>query len=85
MLDGLRKFIIAHNGVLINVYLEVVTIFEGYSDVVTIKELAEMLQIKVYRAYQLVQEKRIRRLDIGKPYLIPKSEVIRFVKESVLE
>lgn len=85
MLDELRKFIIAHNEVLINVYLEVVTIFEGYSDVVTIKELAEMLQIKVYRAYQLVQEKRIRRLDIGKPYLIPKSEVIRFVKESVLE
>ena len=64
---------------------EVNNIFEKYSDIVTIKELAEMLQIKIYRAYQLVQEKRIRRLDIGKPYLIPKSEVIRFVKESVLE
>lgn len=65
--------------------IKVIIIFEEYSDVITIKELAEMLQIKVYRAYQLVKEKRIKRLDIGKPYLIPKSEVIRFVKESVLE
>ncbi len=59
--------------------------FEQFKDVVDIDELAEMLHVKKYRAYQLVKEKKIKRLDIGKPYLIPKSEVIRFVAVSVLE
>lgn len=52
---------------------------------VNINELAQMLQIKTYKAYQLVKDKKIKRLDIGKPYLIPKSEVIRFVENSMLD
>lgn len=59
--------------------------FEKFNDVVNINELSEMLHIKKYKAYQLVKENKIKRLDTGKPYLIPKSEVIRFVLDSVLE
>ncbi len=59
--------------------------FEKYNDVVTVDELAEMLSIKTYKVYELIKSKQIRRLNIGKPYLIPKSEVIRFVSESLLE
>lgn len=59
--------------------------FEKYNDVVTVDELAEMLSVKTYKAYELIKSKKIRRLNIGKPYLIPKAEVIRFVSESLLE
>lgn len=59
--------------------------FEEYKDVVTIDELAAMLSIKKYKAYKLIRSGKIRRIDTGKPYLIPKSEVTRFVSEATLE
>lgn len=58
--------------------------FEEYRDVLSIKDVADALNIKPYRVYRLIEEKKIKRLNIGKPYLIPKTELIRFVRDSVL-
>ena len=59
--------------------------FTEYKDVVTVNEVAEMLCIKPYRVYELIKNGQIKRLNTGKPYVIPKTEVIRFVEGSVIE
>lgn len=59
--------------------------FTEYKDVLTVDDVAEMLCVKPYRVYELIKSGRIRRLNTGKPFLIPKTEVIRFVETSVLE
>ncbi len=59
--------------------------FAEYKDVVTVNDVAEMLCIKPYRVYELIKNGYLRRLNTGKPYVVPKTEVIRFVEESVLE
>lgn len=59
--------------------------FSEYKDIVTINEVAEMLCMKPYRIYELIKDGRLKRLNIGKPYVIPKTEVIRFVESSILE
>lgn len=59
--------------------------FSEYKDVLTVDDVAEMLCIKPYRVYELIKSGRIKRLNTGKPFLVPKTEVIRFVETSVLE
>lgn len=59
--------------------------FSEYKDILTISDVSEMLGLKPYRIYELLKSGRIRRLNTGKPFLIPKTEVIRFVESSVLE
>ncbi len=59
--------------------------FSEYKDIVTINEVAEMLCMKPYRIYELIKDGRLKRLNTGKPYVIPKTEVIRFVESSILE
>lgn len=59
--------------------------FTEYKDVVTVNEVAEMLCIKPYRVYELIKNGLIKRLNTGKPYVIPKTEVIRFVESSIVE
>lgn len=59
--------------------------FNEYKDIVTVKETAEMLRMKQYRVYDLINRGLLKRLNTGKPYLIPKTEVIRFVEQLVIE
>ena len=59
--------------------------FEAYPDVCCVEDAADMLRMKSYRVYQLIKSGKLRRLNTGKPFLIPKSEIIRFVERSVLE
>lgn len=54
--------------------------FESYHDVCGVEEAADMLRLKPYRIYQLIRDGKLRRLNTGKPYLIPKTELIRFVE-----
>ena len=58
--------------------------FAEYKDILNVEDVAEMLGIKPYRVYQLINDKKLKRLNIGKPYRIPKTEVIRFVESSML-
>lgn len=53
--------------------------FTAYKDVVTVKQLAEMLGIGVTLAYRLVQQKTIKSIKIGRQYKISKSNVIAYL------
>lgn len=59
-------------------------VFDAYRDILDVDDVAEMLGIKPYKVYQLLNEKKLKRLNIGKPYKIPKYEVIRFVESAAL-
>jgi len=50
--------------------------FEAYPDVVTIKELCQMLKIGRNTAYKLLNNGDIQAVRIGRKFLIPKSHVI---------
>ncbi len=58
--------------------------FTTYKDVVTVKQLAEMLGIGITLAYRLVKQKTIQSIKVGREYKIPKHCVINYlVKKSV--
>ena len=59
--------------------------FADYNDIVTVQDIAKMLSMKEYKVYELIKNGKIRRLNTGKPYIVPKSEVVRFVEESIIE
>ena len=56
--------------------------FDAYDDICGVEEAARMLHMKPYRIYKLIQSGDLRRLNVGKPYLIPKTEIIRFVEQN---
>jgi len=53
--------------------------FEQYNDVVTIKELCQMLQIGRNTAYDLVNSNRIKSIRVGRKFLIPKAHIISYL------
>ncbi len=58
--------------------------FTAYKDVVTVKQLAEMLGIGITLAYRLVKQNTIKSIKVGREYKIPKHCVINYlVKKSV--
>lgn len=58
--------------------------FTTYKDVVTVKQLAEMLGIGITLAYRLVKQNAIKYIKVGREYKIPKHCVINYlVKKSV--
>lgn len=59
--------------------------FEEYRDIVTVDEAAEMLRVKPYRIYTFLRNGSLRRLNTGKPFVIPKKEVIRFAEQFLVE
>ena len=54
------------------------TMFKTYNDVVTVKQLAEMLDIGESLAYKLVKQNTIQSKKIGRQYKIPKNNVINY-------
>jgi len=59
--------------------LNVENIFKNYKDVVTIRELQEMLGIGKNLAYKLISEKHINYIKIGSRFYIPKQSIIDFI------
>ena len=55
--------------------------FEQYRDVVTVRELGEMLRIGRNSAYELVGSRAIASVRIGSKILIPKNEVIAYLSK----
>jgi excisionase family DNA binding protein len=53
--------------------------FENYPDVISIKNLCDMLHIGKSNAYSLLQNKAIYHVKVGKKYIIPKNSVIGFL------
>ena len=56
--------------------------FENYSDIVTVEQLAEMLKIGRNTAYQLVRANIIQSVRVGRKYIIPKLAIIDFVNSA---
>ena len=57
--------------------------FQNYPDVVTIKQLMQMLNIGKNKAYELIKNKTIQTVRIGKKYIIPKVAVIQFLSNRI--
>lgn len=55
-------------------------IFAEYPDVVTLDDLQTMLKIGRSSAYDLLKNKLIKSIRVGKKYIIPKENVIDFLK-----
>lgn len=55
-------------------------IFAEYPDVVTPDDLQTMLKIGRNSAYDLLKNKLIKSIRVGKKYIIPKENVIDFLK-----
>jgi len=53
--------------------------FENYSDVVTVEQLAEMLKIGRNTAYELVRANIIPSVRIGRGIRIPKQTIIKYI------
>lgn len=54
--------------------------FEGYRDIVTVKELAEMLCIGRNTAYELVRANIVPNVKIGRQVRITKEAVIEYIR-----
>ena len=57
--------------------------FREYPDVVTIDQLMIMLNIGKNKAYELIKNKTIQTVRIGKKYIIPKIAVIQFLSNKI--
>ena len=57
--------------------------FQNYPDVVTIEQLMQMLNIGKNKAYELIKNKTIQTVRIGKKYIIPKVAVIQFLSNRI--
>ena len=56
--------------------------FNKYPDVVTVKDLCEMLNIGRNNAYRLLRNGNIKYVKVGKVYKIPKKFIIDFLRKS---
>ena len=58
--------------------------FTTYKDVVTVKQLAEMLGIGITLAYKLVKQNTIKSIKIGRQYKFPKRNIIAYINKNNL-
>ena len=56
--------------------------FNSYPDVLSVKQLCEILDIGKNTAYRLLQSGEIRSIKIGKVYKIPKKYVKAYISKS---
>ena len=55
--------------------------FKNYPDIISVEQLAEMLNISKSSAYALLQSNQIHHVKVGKKYIIPKTAVLAFIGE----
>ena len=53
--------------------------FDQYNDIVTVKELCQMLKIGRTTAYILLHSKQIQSIRIGRKFLIPKAYIVSYL------
>lgn len=54
-------------------------LFENFPDVVSVDEVKEMLKIGKNTVYDLLKNKQIKAIQLGKKYIIPKKSIIDFL------
>lgn len=57
--------------------------FENYPDVVSVKQMQEMLCISKNVAYSLIKDGRISTVKIGRVYKIPKKNIVKFIDNHI--
>ena len=55
--------------------------FTRYPDVVTVGQMCKMLNVGKNTAYSLVTQNIIRSVKIGRVHKIPKTNIIKYLKE----
>ena len=60
----------------------VTAMFNNYPDIVTVKQVGEMLHIGRNNAYALVRSGQVKSVRIGKKYRVPKNWVLDYLKNS---
>ena len=60
----------------------IMQIFKEYPDVVSVEQLQKMLDIGRNTAYKLLSEQRIKAKKIGRIYIIPKNNIIKYLAEN---
>jgi excisionase family DNA binding protein len=55
---------------------------KGYPEVLTIKELREILYIGRNKAYEMLDRGEIRGFKLGRAWRVCKDDVLRFLRES---
>lgn len=53
--------------------------FQNYPDIVSVEDIADMLNLGKSSVYSLLQSDQIRHVRVGKKYIVPKQAVIDFV------
>lgn len=61
------------------------SIFDSYPDVLDVEDLMKALHISKSVAYQLLREKQISSIRIGRIYKIPKIYLLNFIEKSTQE
>jgi excisionase family DNA binding protein len=56
---------------------------DNYPDILTIKEVMEILKIGRNKAYYMINHKQIKSIKIGNSYRIPKIALIEFIINTV--
>ena len=54
--------------------------FNEYHDIITVKELCEMLRIGQNKAYELLLKHEIPAIRMGRKYVISKEHVVKYIK-----
>lgn len=54
--------------------------FDGYKDVLTVKEVCSALSMGKNTIYNIIKEKKLKSIQIGKKYYIPKTFLIEFIE-----
>lgn len=67
---------------LTNTNLKTEPIFQHYSDIVTVPELAKMLRIGRNSAYDLANSGKLKVVKVGNQIRIPKSSVLEFITQT---
>ena len=57
--------------------------FNKYPDVLEVEEVQEMLRIGRNAIYNLLKNRDIKSLRVGKKYIIPKTSVINFLSTAL--
>lgn len=53
--------------------------FDGYKDVLTVKEVCSALSMGKNTVYNLIKQNKIKCIQLGKKYYIPKTFLIEFI------
>ena len=61
------------------VFSSMIPMFSNYPDIVTVKQVMEMLGIGRNTVYRLLETDEIRTVPIGRRYIIPRNSVVEFV------